>query len=87
MTPLILPAMSMAAEKTFRIMLLPLVLLAYNDCEIDRTWSSSIMIKGSRPFYWILLKEANLLWSGVGVVIRTRDGIKVNFNKIERNYC
>ena len=37
MTSLILPTMSMDAEKTFRVMLLPLVLLANNDCEIDRT--------------------------------------------------
>ena len=41
MTPLILPTMSMAAVKTFRVIMLPLVLLANNDCEIDRTWSSS----------------------------------------------
>ena len=40
-TPFILPTMSIAPEKTFRVMLLPLVLLANNDCEIDRTSSSS----------------------------------------------
>ena len=45
-------------------MLLPMVLLANNDSAVDRTGSSSNsnrpIIKGSRPFYWILLKEANL---------------------------
>ena len=51
-------------KTTFRVMLLPMVLLANNDCAIDRTGSRVIptgsMIKVSRPFYWILLKEANL---------------------------
>ena len=37
MTPLILPTVSFAAEKTFRVMLLPVVILANNDCAIDRT--------------------------------------------------
>ena len=41
-------------------MLLPLMLLANNDCAIDGTGS---MITGSRPFYWILLKEANLYYT------------------------
>ena len=42
-TTLILPLISrsLAAEKTFRVILLPLVLLANNDCAIDRTGSSS----------------------------------------------
>ena len=38
MTPLILP---MVAEKKFMVMLLPMVLLAQNDCAIDRTGPSS----------------------------------------------
>ena len=42
MTPLILPTMSMAAEKTFRaVMLLLLLLLANYDYKIDRTWSNN----------------------------------------------
>ena len=41
MTPLILPTVSLAAEKTFRVILLPLVLLANNECAIERTGSSS----------------------------------------------
>ena len=41
MTPLILQTVSLAAQKTFRVMLLPLVFLANNDCGIDRTGSSS----------------------------------------------
>ena len=42
MTPLILPMVSMAAEKkTFRVMLLPVVILANNDCAMDRTGPSS----------------------------------------------
>ena len=36
MTPLILPTVSLAAENSFRVMVLPLVLLANNDCTIDR---------------------------------------------------
>ena len=53
---------SLGAEKKFRIYtLLPLMLLANNDCAIDGTGS---MITGSRPFYWILLKEANLYTYG-----------------------
>ena len=63
MKPFILTTVSLAAE--LRIMLLLLVHLANNDCAIHRTWSGTViptgsMIKGSRPFYWILLKEANL---------------------------
>ena len=39
MTPLILPTVSLAVEKkTFRIITLPLVLLANNDRANDRTW-------------------------------------------------
>ena len=62
MTPLILQTMSLAAEKMFRVILLPLVLLANNDFAIDRTGSSTcsdsnrVNVKGSRPFYWILIK-------------------------------
>ena len=41
MTPRILPTVSLAAEKTFRVMMLPLLLLAYNDGSFDRTGSSS----------------------------------------------
>ena len=42
MTPLILPTVSwLPKKKTFRVMLLPLVLLAYNNCAIDRAGSSS----------------------------------------------
>ena len=40
MTPMILPTVSLAAEKTFRVMLLPLVLMADMDCSIDRTGMS-----------------------------------------------
>ena len=54
MTPLILPTMSIAAEKTF--MLLPLVKLK----GLVVIPTGSIMIKCSISFYWILLKEANL---------------------------
>ena len=56
MTPLILPTVSLAVEKKpFRIITLPLVLLAKNDCANDRTGSSRV----NRPFYWILLQETN----------------------------
>ena len=42
MTPLNLPTVSLAAEKkTFRVMLLPFVILAYNKYAIERTGSSS----------------------------------------------
>ena len=39
--PFILPTVLLAADKTLRIMVLPLVLLANSDCAIDKTWSSS----------------------------------------------
>ena len=39
MTPLILP------KRTFRVMLLPMMILANNDCAIDRTGSSSKQLK------------------------------------------
>ena len=51
----------------FGVVMYAMVLLANNDCAIDRTRSSSkstlvsrtgSMIKGSGPFYWTLLKEA-----------------------------
>ena len=69
MTPLILPTVSLAAEKkTFRVMLLPLVVLANNGCAIDRTGLSSnsnrLMLKGSRPFYWILIKKPTCNYLG-----------------------
>ena len=59
--------MSLAAEKTRSgFLLLTLMILAHknNNRAIDRSGKVVIptgpMIKGSRPFYWILLKEANL---------------------------
>ena len=64
MTPLILPTVSMAAEKRsglcsyllcyWLIMIMQLI----GQCQVVITTGS--MINGSRPFYWILLNEANL---------------------------
>ena len=67
-TPFILPTMSMAPEKnvqgyvvTFGAIgqIIMIVKLIEHVIVVIPT-GSIIMLKGSRPFYWILFKEANL---------------------------
>ena len=65
MTPLILPSVTLTAEnKRSRLCcylwcfwLIMIVQIIEQGQVVIQTGS---MIKGSRPFYWILLKEANL---------------------------
>ena len=64
--------MSMAAEKTFRIMLLPLVLKLIMIVKLIEHGlvvipTGSIMIKGSIPLYWILSKKPTCCGLGLGL--------------------
>ena len=47
--------------------------------------TGSIIFKGSRHFYWILLKEANLSYMHLQTVITTTKTILTTSNRVKRN--
>ena len=66
MIPLILPTVSLAAEKKSKgfccyLWCNWLIMIVQFIEQGQVVLPTGSMIKGSRPFYWILLKEANLL--------------------------
>ena len=59
MTPLIIPTVSLVAEKKFMVWCYWLLMIVHLIEQGQIVIPTGSMIKGSRPFYWILLKEAN----------------------------
>ena len=52
--PFIIPTVSLAAEKQFRVMMLPLVLLTENDCSIGITKTSPCNEHPLTPHFYIV---------------------------------